>query len=158
MVDRPEDYRCSSYARYVRTGHVVGWVTYDQVLGEFGYDLTGARRAYSRFVRAGVTDPPPRPFAKVVGGLLLGSEGFVDRIRALLRERGEDAGLPERRQLRPRPAMARIVGEVSTHFGHDPDQWRQGRRVDDASRALAAYLARRRFGYSAREVAAAMEE
>lgn len=52
--------------------------------------------------------------------------------------------------------MARIVSEVATHFGHDPDQWRSGRRVEDARRALAAYLARRRFGYSAREVAGAL--
>lgn len=58
--------------------------------------------------------------------------------------------------LRRRPAVARIVREVADYFGHDPEYWREGRPVDDASRALAAYLARRRFGYSAREVATAV--
>jgi len=45
---------------------------------------------------------------------------------------------------------------VAAHFGHDLSAWQPGRRVDDASRAVAAYLAQRRFGYTAREVAAAI--
>ncbi len=105
-------------------------------------------------MRARAEEPPPRPFADAVGGLVLGSERFVRRVRRLLDARQEDAALPELRQLRPRPALARIVEEVADHFGHDPRGW--GRRVDDASRALAAYLARRRFGYPAREVALAL--
>ena len=35
-------------------------------------------------------------------------------------------------------------------------RWSPGRRSDDASRAVAAYLARRRFGYPAGEVAKAL--
>ena len=115
-----------------------------------------ARRAYGRCVRAGAEEPPPGTFADVVGGLLLGSEGFVVRARRRLDLRQEDAALPELRQLRPRPALARIVEKVADHFGHDPRGSEHGRRVDDTSRALAAYLARRRFGYSAREVALAL--
>ena len=46
-----------------------------------------------------------------------------------------------------------IVDGVATYFGHDRSLWRPGRRVDDASRAVAAYLARCRFGYRASEVA-----
>lgn len=53
MVDRPEDYRWSSYAGYMRARRIVGWLTYDRVLGEFGDDLTAARRAYGRFVVRG---------------------------------------------------------------------------------------------------------
>ena len=49
-----------------------------------------------------------------------------------------------------------IVLDDADRFGHDPADWQQGRRVDDASRALAAYLARRRFGYSSRQVAPAL--
>ena len=107
-------------------------------------------------MRAGVEDPPLQPFAEAVGGLLLGSEEFVARVRALLDDQKEDAGLPELRQLRPRPPVARIVEEVAEYYGNDAADWRPGRRVDNAGRAMAAYLARRRFGYSAREVASAL--
>ena len=114
------------------------------------------RRAHGRFVRAGVDNPPASPFAEAVGRLLLGSAAFVTRVRRLLQDRPEDAAMPQLRQLRLRPPLARIVDEVADRFGHDPADWQQGRRVDDASRALAAYLARRRFGYSSRQVAPAL--
>ncbi len=83
----------------------------------------------------------------------MGLEGFVARVRRRLDARQEDAALPELRQLRPRPALARIVEEVADHFGSDLQGWGHGRRVDDPSRAPASYLVRRRFGYPAREVA-----
>jgi len=41
-------------------------------------------------------------------------------------------------------------------LGVDPTLWSPGRRIDDASRAVAAYLARRRFGYPAGEVTQAL--
>jgi len=154
IVTRPQDYPWSSCPGYVRARQAVAWVSYDRVLAEFGCDRGSARRAYSHFVRAGVDDPPPSPFAKAVGGLLLGSVAFVTRMRRMLRGRPDDAALPQLKLLRPRPELMRIVEEVARHFGHDPADWRSGRRVDDASRALAAYLARRRFGYAAGQVAA----
>ena len=54
----------------------VPWIVYDKVLGEFGRDLSTARRAYGRFVRAGVDEPPPSPFGKAIGRPLLDSEKF----------------------------------------------------------------------------------
>jgi hypothetical protein len=54
--------------------------------------------------------------------------------------------------LRHRPSLAEIAAVVTTHFGSDPTCWTAGRRSDDASRAVAAYLGRR-FGYAATEVA-----
>ena len=156
MVARPQDYPWSSYPGYVQARRAVAWVRTDRVLAEFGSDPAGARRAYGRFVRAGVDVPPPSPFAKAVGGLLLGSDAFVARVQRMLQGRPDDAAVPQLRQLQPRPELLRIVEEVASHFGHDPADWRCGRRVDDASRALAAYLARRHFGYSAGQVAAAL--
>ena len=156
IVQRPEDYRWSSCAGYVSARQAVGWVNYEQVLGEFGRDLGRARRAYREFLQAGVDEPPPSPFRDAVRGLLLGSEAFVQRVRDALAERADDPGVPDLRRLRPRPPLERIAEVVAEHFGHNVEQWQRGRRVDDASRALAAYLARRRFGYSAWQVAVAL--
>ena len=44
---------------------------------------------------------------------------------------------------------------VAAHFGSDPSRWTAGRRSDDISRAVAAYLGRH-FGHSAAEVAQAL--
>ncbi len=155
-VARPQEYRWSSYPGYVRAARAVAWVTYAGVLGEFGRKATAARRAYARFVHAAVEEPPPSPFAGALGGLLVGSERFVRRVRGLLRDRPDDDALPELATLKRRPALERIVETVAAHFGHDASTWQPRRRVDDASRAVAAYLARRHFGYPAVEVGPAL--
>ena len=52
--------------------------------------------------------------------------------------------------------MERILEAAADRFGYEPPRWTAGRRSDNASRAAAAYLARRRFSYPAKSVAAAL--
>ena len=156
IVARPGEHRFSSYPGYVRAAQSIPWITYTRVLGEFGRQATASRRAYGRFVHAGLAKPPRSPFAEATGGLLLGSEKFLDRMRRLLDDRPGDPALPQLPPLRCRPSLDRIVSTVAAHFGRDTSQWQPGRRVDDAGRAVAAYLARRHFGYAATEVAVAL--
>jgi hypothetical protein len=156
LVDRPEQWPWSSYAGYRWPGKALAWVDYRPVLGECGRNQAKARLAYGRFVGAGLSDPPASPFAGAVGGLLVGSAAFVARIRKLLKGRPADKAVPQLARLRRRPPLEEIAAAVARHFRLDAAGWRSGTRSDDASRAVAAYLARRRFGYSAIEVAAAL--
>ena len=156
VVARPEQYPWSSYRGYQRVSRTVAWVTYDRVLGQFGASASVARRAYTRFVRAGVEEPPPSPFAEALEGMLLGSDAFVARVRRLLNDRPTDRSVPQLQHIRGRPPLEEIVRVVGEHFGQDTTCWSPGRRSDDASRAVAAYLARRRFGHPAGEVAKAL--
>ena len=86
---------------------------------------------------------------------MLGSSAFVDRVQRMLDERPDDPDVTELKLLRPRPPLEKIASTVAEHFQADPSDWAPGRRCSDAARAVAAYLARRRFGYAATEVAAA---
>jgi REP element-mobilizing transposase RayT len=156
VVERPEDYPWSSYQGYVRARHAMEWMEYGRVLGELGKDERQARRGYARFVRAGVDDPPQSPFSEASGGLVLGSARFIERICDLLEHHGESKSSPELRRLRGRPSLDRIVAVVARHFGSEKADWLPGRRSDDLGRAAAAYLARRRFGHSGTETAAAL--
>ena len=156
QVKRPEDYSWSSYPGYRWQSRRLDWVTYAAVLGEFGRDPTRARQGYRRFVEAGLTRPPPSPFAGALGGLLVGSRSFVDRIRQLLKTRSPDPDVTGLVQLRPRPPLDAIVAAVAEHFGVDRRLWGPGRRSDDVARAAAAYVARRKFGYPAGTVAIAV--
>jgi len=155
IVARPEDYPWSSYPGYVRAARAVTWVTYARVLGEFG-QAAAARWAYGRFVRAGMRQPPRSPFAEAFEGVLLGSEAFVARIRGLVEGQPTDRSVPQLEHIRGRPSLEAIVEVVAAHFGVDATRWSPGRRTDDASRAVAAYLARRRFGHPAGKVAEAL--
>lgn len=156
MVRRPEEYRWSSYRGYQRARQAVDWVCYDRVLGALAKDQRQARRGYVRFVCDQIGKPTVSPFAKAVGGLLLGSTEFVDRMRHLLSNRPEDRQMPQLTKLRHRPLLPTIARVVAQHFGTEADNWQPESRHDDASRAVAAYLARRQFGYSAKETASAL--
>jgi len=156
LVERPEDWRWSSYAGYHRRSRELPWVTYRDVLREFGRKADKARRAYRRYVAAGVESMPRCPWRDAVHGLIVGGDEFVEKIQELLSGRRADRSLPELEALRPRPTLERIVQAVAEEFEVDPVEWTAGRRHDDASRAVAAYLARRRYGYRAGEVAQAL--
>ena len=156
LVERPEDYRWSSYPGYQRAARALPWVTYARVLGEFGRAAAQSRRAYTRFVQAGINEPGESPFRQALGGFILGSGEFIENIRRRLKDRPADADVPQLEELRPRPPLAAILTAVGEHFDRDPADWSRGTRSEDASRAVAAYLARRRFGYRATAVAAAL--
>jgi REP element-mobilizing transposase RayT len=156
MAGRPEEYRWSSYRGYKRAAWTVEWVTYDRVLGEFGGGEAAARRAYTRFVGMGMEGRLKSPWAGALGGLIVGSDGFAARVGRLLGKRPADGEVPQLERLRQRPSLERIIEEVGRHFGREQSGWSAGTRSDDASRAVAAYLARRRFGYPAGTVASAL--
>jgi hypothetical protein len=84
---------------------------------------------------------------------MVGSTGFVERLQQLLGDRTAGSDAARWKPLPPRPPLVEIVAAVATHFGSDPTRWAPGRRSFGAGRAVAAYLARRHFGYSAGEVA-----
>ena len=102
IVDRPEDYRFSSYPGYHYKRKRVPWITYDAVLREFSSEMNQSGRLYRRFVTAG------------------------------------------------------IAAVVAAEFGCQEGAWSGNRRSDDASRAMAAYLARRVYGYPSSAVAASL--
>ena len=89
-------------------------------------------------------------------GLVVGGEGFVDRIRSMLGRREVDRPVPALEALRPRPSLEWILAAVAEVFGTHPAVWSPGRRSDEAWRAAAAFLARRRYAYRTREIAEAL--
>ena len=155
-VARPEAWAWSSCPGYLRASKGLDWVCYERVLGAFGREGGQARRAYGRFLQAALAEPPPSPFSGAVGGLIVGTRGFVDRVRRMIRDKPEDGDLPQLRRLRSRPSLATIVAVVASHFGAEPGRWAAGRRSDGVARAVAAYLARCRFGHPAVETARAL--
>jgi len=151
-------YPWCSYPGYHRASKMLDWVSYDRVLREMGPgDAAARRRRYRGFVTAGLAAGVSSPLEDAVHGLLVGSEQFVSRIKELLDTRPADRAVPELNGLRAKPHLEQIIKVVLREFGQDEDDpWCVGRRADDASRAVAAHLARRRYGYSAKSVAKAL--
>ena len=90
--------------------------------------------------------PLPQPMAGDC--VLVGSETFTKRVRELVRDCQTDPAVPELGQLRSKPSLETIREVVAEEeSGVDGADWAKGRRSDNVSRVVAAYLARRCFAY-----------
>ncbi len=114
------------------------------------------RQAYRRFIMAGTDEDGFDPFAEAVESLILGSDKFVERIRAMLIGRSHDGAVPQPARLPQRPTLGDIVNAVGAEFESDLSRWRHGRRIDNEARAVAAFLAAECFGHSATATAAVL--
>ena len=147
MVQLPERYHWSSYSIYRFARKAAGappWLDWETVLAEHSKDLRNARRAYQRFVEAGIEDPPRSPEKVAVGGMFLGRVSWVEQMRERLADEPTDINVPQRKGLAWRPTRAEIVRQVKEHFGADcsSDLTRVRRHGNDA-RVAAIYLIRR---------------
>ena len=80
-VERPDQYRWSSYRHYLDPKDAPSWLDWETVLEEIGSDPAQSRRQYIRFVESALAGPIESPLAGVVGGVLLGSKAWVDRMK-----------------------------------------------------------------------------
>jgi hypothetical protein len=88
-------YRWSSLRGYLRTKEKESFMTYHHVLDYVGGENARGRRAYASFVEEGIRKGVNRPWEKLVGGVLLGEEGFVAKIQRQLKplQDGERPGI-----------------------------------------------------------------
>jgi len=74
LVERPQDWRWSSYPGYHSHKKRVDWVAYQSVYDAWQGELGGSdpAAAYRRFVTPSVSDPPINPFQDAADGWLPG--------------------------------------------------------------------------------------
>lgn len=75
-------YRWSSYRATAGEVQAPVWLSTDWLLGHFGRSSSVAQRKYAEFVQAGVN--LPSPLSKVKAQILLGSPGFVKKMKQRL--------------------------------------------------------------------------
>ncbi len=109
--------------------------------------------AYRRFVEKGLATMPEDPFREAVGGWLLGSPKFVDRVRAGMTSPRHPDAVPAARRLAGYDYRA-VLAAVAEHYGIAVDSFLQ-QRSGAVSRDLAAWLARELTPVTLRELSAA---
>jgi REP element-mobilizing transposase RayT len=86
LASHPEDYPWSSYRAYVSPDieRLPPRLETSMLLGQFAHDQATARRQFEAFVLEGLQQEGSFPKENVVARAILGSQDFVDEIRALL--------------------------------------------------------------------------
>jgi len=139
IVEKPEDYRQSSYLNYVK-GKKDVMVTTELLLGMVSGDGRIARKAYREYVEAGMAEGVQNPFADVYGGVILGSRGFIKQALGKVKEAALDqAEIAQRRELH-KLRSEDVIDALCSHFrvpAHSLGEW--GTELRD----MAIYLLKR---------------
>jgi REP element-mobilizing transposase RayT len=148
MVARPEDYPWSSYPAFFDRRKAPDWLDWKTVLLEHGTSLSSSRRAYRRFVEAGMQDRIGSPLKSARGGMFLGSESWIDVMRRRLAKEPDDRNVPSRRRLARVPRPAELGAKVAEHFNVSQAVFADVRRRNNDARTAAIYLHRKLTGES----------
>src|SRR6185295_17038641 len=124
MVERPEDYRWSSHRATAGYEPMPTWIRSEWTLAQFGSDRETQQRRYREFVDAGA-GIERAPWEDAVGGLLLGSASWVERMRGLIESSPRSSDHPAAQRFAGRPRPAKIVETVAEVFGTTPQSIRE---------------------------------
>jgi len=154
LVTDPARYRWSSCRHYFDSRGRPDWLAWAEVLREHGGTVRTARRRYREYLTAGVSAPPASPLKDAVAGTVLGSPGFVARVREWLEDRFErDEEIPSARELTQRCSVAEVEAAVGKVYGMAPKALRTRRRGPaNDGRKVAIYLSRVLCGLGLREI------
>ena len=143
LVSDPSRYAWSSYSVYVGMGKGLEWLEKGFILSQISSDERRAQRGYEKYVKEGARQKMERPLEKVVGSTVLGSEGFIEWVRARWIEKKDvSRDVPALRSLVRWPDLSMILKETEKVFG---------RRTAE-SRRVALYFSHRLSGVSLRQI------
>jgi len=78
------------------------WLQTDWILSQFGKRRTVAKQRYAKFVAEGKN---LSPWSAVRGQVVLGNDAFVEKLHALLKDKGKLKEIPRTQRLLHRPGL-----------------------------------------------------
>ena len=109
MVERPEDWKWSSYLATAGKTKPHPCLTTDWVLGQFSGKRGKAEQEYRKFVQWGIGKPTI--WTEVRGQTLLGEESFVDELVDHLKKHKDIPEIPRSQRYTDRPSLEKLFNE-----------------------------------------------
>ena len=143
IVEKPEQYRWSSYAAYIGKVKVPSWLNRDFILGYMGGKTSTSLKRYHLFVDDHVGRKQKSPLEAVYASTILGGDDFIKAIKLQhVQGRQADRDIPAIRELIDKPGIETIIQQVNAVFEND-------RKM---AKRVALYLAHRYSGERLREI------
>jgi hypothetical protein len=111
MVERPDEWRWSSYLATAGKEKSHPSLTTDWVLGQFSGKLGKAEQEYRKFVQWGIGKPTI--WTEVRGQTLLGEESFVDQLVDHLKKHKEVPEIPRSQRYTDRPSLEKLFNAIT---------------------------------------------
>jgi len=125
MSKHPREWKWSSYRATSGESTSVAYLTSTWHLEQFDSSLDRARLRYRQFVKDG---RGASLWDDVKGGVLLGSEEFIEHMRPLLRDASRSKEITRAERLLSKPSLAKLLQ------GTEMDRALRNRRIHDAVR------------------------
>jgi REP element-mobilizing transposase RayT len=139
-VQRPEEYRWSSYNAYINAKGKSLLVDTEDTLNCFSNRHNTAIKKYKEFVEAEV-DEKDNPFNDVEAGILLGTDRFKERIKEYLDNIKSDDEVPQVKRLKEKIPIDRVIKICSNYYGKTHEDLLR-RKKGKRERQVAIYLAK----------------
>jgi putative transposase len=150
IVEKIEDYPWGSYQAYVGKEKIPEWLETDWILQLFGKNRKAANRAYRDFTEGIDIKKIRNPSSDVIGGLILGSPGFVDWVKqTFLQPRPDDREFSGLSDLKPRPSVSEVARRVADSFDCTIDHIICKGKRQNVARDVAIYISRETTGQKA---------
>lgn len=139
IIQRPEDYKWTSYKAFLGKGNDAIVDTSDTLL-YFSKQKSKAAKAYRRFVERENSEEE-NPFKEVDAGILLGGKKFKAKIQKLLDKIKADEELPQLKKLREKVSIDKVIEICCKYYGRDREElFKRGK--DKCERQIAIYLSK----------------
>ncbi|MBM2805957.1 MAG: Transposase [Deltaproteobacteria bacterium] len=106
MVKQPRQWAWSSYGATLGRSAAPVWLTIDELLSQFAKRRAIARRKYQEYIAESMS--AESIWKDLQGQIYLGDDGFVEKIRRKLSERGADVNIPQAQQRGAAPKLSVI--------------------------------------------------
>jgi len=135
MVEKPDEWKWSSYGATAGLRNVPEYLTVNWILRLFSSNKQEARKRYRKFVSEGIQKGSP--WEDLQGQILLGEEGFIDKFKEHLADKEKIKEIPKAQRYVSRPGLSKLFskGEKTT---------RRNRYI---------YTAHVKYGYTLKEIA-----
>jgi hypothetical protein len=136
MVEKPEQWKWSSYVATSGRVKAHECLTTDWVLGQFGTKRLKAKRQYRQFVRDGIRRKSVLKGVKAQS--ILGGEEFVENLKGFIKGHRDIAEIPKSQRYLDRPGLEDIFKSIK-----HKNMMRRNKKILEAVQ---------RYGYTQREI------
>ena len=116
MVERPEDYRWSSYRATAGLDEAPEWLDVDSALSMFWSDRETSEANYREFVLAKI-DGEDCLWDRAINGIYLGTERWAKKMRAIVESKPRSTDHPRKHRAIGRPKMHEVMAAVARVSG-----------------------------------------
>jgi len=153
IVELPQDYRWSSYCRYMGE-KVDSWVDVDWLLGWFEEGNAGrASEMYRAFVEDGIGQSKGEVFKDMWGGFVLGRANYIKEIKRHMKEKVISTEMPREINRCVGPRIEDIEEEVARRYGVVKEELKEKRKGNIEAAKVAIYLSRKMTVYGISQIA-----